>query len=164
MAFRPWYSSQKPKKGVSTPLPNGKLNVYELLLRDKPPHYWHTKHSLPMINGRLEGRLYHYLTHKILEMPGVILHGIGGIETHVHIGVSIPPELLISDWIGKLKGSSSHYINHEIEPKSLEWPRGYGVVSFGTKDLPWVIDYIRNQKEHHKLGSLSERLERIGVD
>lgn len=125
---------------------------------------WHTKHSLPMIDGRIEERLHHYLTHKILEMPGVILHGIGGIKTHVHIGVSVPPELLISDWIGKLKGSSSHYINHEIEPKALEWQRGYGVVSFGTKDLPWVIDYIRNQEEHHKRGSLSERLERIGVE
>ncbi len=28
--------------------------------------------------------------------------------------------------------------------------RGYGIVSFGTKDLQWVIDYVLNQKEHHK--------------
>jgi len=117
-----------------------------------------------MIKGRIEERLHQFLTHKILETPGVRLHAVGGIETHVHIAVTTPPELLISGWIGKLKGSSSHYINHEIQPKALEWQRGYGVVSFGTKDLPWVIEYIRNQKEHHKRGTTSDRLERIAVE
>ncbi len=98
---------------------------------------WHTKNSLPMIGERVQKPLYQFLTHKILETTGVLLHGLGGIEDHMHIAVSVPPDLLISDWIGKLKGSSSHYINREIAPKALEWQRGYGVVSFGTKDLPW---------------------------
>ncbi|MBK8304967.1 MAG: IS200/IS605 family transposase [Chloracidobacterium sp.] len=111
---------------------------------------WHTKTSLPMITERIEDRLYHYLTHKILETPGAILHAIGGIQTHIHIGVSLEPNILVSDWIGKLKGSSSYYINHEVQPKALEWQRGYGIVTFGTKDLQFVVDYINNQKEHHK--------------
>jgi hypothetical protein len=34
-------------------------------------------------------------------------------------------------------------------------------VSFGTRDLPWVIEYIRNQREHHARGTVHERLERI---
>jgi putative transposase len=125
---------------------------------------WHTKSNLPIIRGKLEERLYHFLTHKILETPGVRLHAIGGVETHVHIGVSTPPELLLSDWIGKLKGSSSHYINHEVQPKGLEWQRGYGIVSFGTRDLPWVIEYIQNQKEHHGRGTVHDRLERVIAD
>ena len=37
---------------------------------------WHTKASLPMISKRIEDRLYHYLTHKILETPEVRLHAI----------------------------------------------------------------------------------------
>ncbi|MCP9494378.1 MAG: hypothetical protein MSG64_07985 [Pyrinomonadaceae bacterium MAG19_C2-C3] len=36
----------------------------------------------------------------------------------------------------------------------------YGVVSFGTKDLEWVKQYVRNQKEHHACGQIYERLER----
>jgi len=92
---------------------------------------WHTKNSLPMIGARIEERLYHYLTHKILETPRARLHAIGGIETHVHIAASLQPNILVSDWIGKLKGSSSHYINHEVQPKALEWQRGYGIVTFG---------------------------------
>jgi hypothetical protein len=34
-------------------------------------------------------------------------------------------------------------------------------VSFGTRDLPWVIEYILNQREHHARGTVHERLERI---
>jgi hypothetical protein len=45
--------------------------------------------------------------------------------------------------------------------KVLEWQTGYGVVSFGTKDLPWVQAYVRNQREHHAKGTTAERLERV---
>lgn len=113
-----------------------------------------------MIDKPVESRLFHFITHKILETPGVRLHAIGGIETHVHIAISSQPNLLMSDWIGKLKGSSSHYINHEVQPKALEWQRGYGIVSFGTKDLHWVVNYVLNQNEHHKNGTTRERLEK----
>ncbi len=55
----------------------------------------------------------------------------------------------------------SHHINHEIcNRKVLGWQDGYGVVSFGTKDLPWVVSYIRNQKKHHAEGQTYDRLER----
>ena len=81
------------------------------------------------------------------------------------IFVSIPPTLRISDWIGQLKGGSSFYINHEIvNRKLLDWQEGYGVVSFGTRDLEWVIQYVRNQKQHHANGTTQERLERITSD
>ena len=112
----------------------------------------------------IEDRLYHYLTHKIIETPGAYLHAIGGIETHIHIAVSLEPNILVSDWIGKLKGGGSHYVNHEVQPKALEWQRGYGIVSFGTRDLKWVVEYIRNQKEHHRRNTTHDRLERITSD
>ena len=117
-----------------------------------------------MINERIEDRLYHYLTHKILETPGARLHALGGIETHIHIAASLQPNILVSDWIGKLKGSSSYYINHEIQANGLEWQRRYGIVTFGTKDLKWVVDYVNNQKEHHRYGTTNERLEKHSDD
>ena len=50
---------------------------------------------------------------------------MGGTENHIHLAVSIPPTLLVSDWIGKLKGASAHYTNHEVtKRKSLEWQSG----------------------------------------
>jgi REP element-mobilizing transposase RayT len=44
--------------------------------------------------------------------------------------------------------------------KALEWQAGYGVVSFGTGDLEWVKDYIRNQRERHSSEKIVDRLER----
>jgi REP element-mobilizing transposase RayT len=68
---------------------------------------------------------------------------------------------LISDFIGALKGASSHDANQKFGSKVLQWQTGYGVVSFGTGDLKWVTDYVRNQKEHHAHNRTVARLERI---
>jgi hypothetical protein len=35
------------------------------------------------------------------------------------------------------------------------------VVSFGTGDLEWVKNYVRNQRERHARGQVVDRLERI---
>ena len=126
---------------------------------------WHVKSSLPIITREIEPPLHRYIRSYALQSSGLIFHEIGGTETHVHIAVTIPPTLLISDWIGKLKGASSHHVNHKLaNRKLLDWQTGYGVVSFGTKDLEWVKQYIRNQKQHHANGNAVDRLERIMQD
>lgn len=122
---------------------------------------WHTKSNLPSIKPELEPKLYQFLKDRILETPETIFHAAGGIENHIHIAVSVPPTIQPAEWIGQLKGSSSHYINQLANRKLLEWQHGYGIVSFGTKDLKWVVNYVLNQKEHHKKGRVFERLEMI---
>ena len=123
---------------------------------------WHVKESLPIITEAIEDRLHRYIVNYALQTKGVFIHEINGTETHVHLVVTIPPTVLISEWIGKIKGASSHHINHEIaNRKLLDWQDGYGVVTFGTRDLPWVIEYVRNQKEHHARGTTHDRLEKV---
>lgn len=123
---------------------------------------WRTKNNMPVLIDRVENRCWHYITHRATETSGVFVHEIGGMPDHIHLAVSVPPTLLISEWIGKLKGAASHYINNEIcNQKTLEWQSGYGVVSFGSKDTDWVVSYIRNQKAHHASGTIHDRLERI---
>jgi putative transposase len=102
---------------------------------------------------------------------GAFVHEIGGIETHVHVAVTVPPTITSSEFIGQLKGGSSHDVNHELgrRDKVLQWQAGYGVVSFGARDLEWVKEYIQNQREHHARGTVPDRLERTteletGVD
>ena len=124
---------------------------------------WHTKESLPLLTPEIESLAQRFLKKRIADAPGAFYHAIGGIETHVHVVVSVPPTLLISEFIGQLKGGSSHDVNQAIgmRQKELQWQSGYGVVSFGTRDLPWVVEYVRNQREHHAGGNVHERLERI---
>ena len=116
---------------------------------------WHTKNSLPMITAELQPTLYAFLKNKIVETNGAYFHAIGGIETHVHIACSVKPSIHLDEWVGQLKGGSSFEMG-----KGIQWQAGYGIVSFGTKDLKWVVDYIHNQREHHSQGTIHERLER----
>ncbi len=123
---------------------------------------WHTKNNEPILTEIVEARTHRYLQHRAAETPGVVVHEINGMPDHVHMAVTLPPTVLVSEWVGQLKGASAHHINHEIcNRKVLFWQDGYGVVSFGTKDLPWVMAYVRNQKTHHGDGKTFERLERI---
>ena len=127
---------------------------------------WHTKGGLPLLKSEIEGSVHRYLRQRLINTPGVYVHEIGGTETHVHLAVTTPPTVLVSELVGQLKGASSHEVNHSnpTRDKRLEWQAGYGVVSFGTKDLTRVVEYIRNQKEHHARGTAQERLERITAD
>jgi putative transposase len=127
---------------------------------------WHTKESLPLITERIEPILFRCLRQRIINEPGVFVHEIGGTPTHVHLALTIPPSLLISDFVGQLKGASSHEINQQSKERNkiLQWQSGYGVVSFGKGDLNWVIDYIQRQKEHHAKGKIFDRLERVQTE
>src|SRR5688500_18442680 len=74
------------------------------------------------------------------------------MEDHVHVAVSIPPRTAISAFIKQLKGESSHLLNHAAGQDGQDWfhwqPQ-YGVLSFGERSLPKVIDYVQNQRAHH---------------
>ena len=127
---------------------------------------WHTKNSLPLLTPTVEPLTHRLMKKRIVDTPEVFVRVIGGTETHVHLAVTIPPTLTISEWIGQLKGGTSHDVNQQIgkRQKVLQWQTGYGVVSFGTGDLEWVKWYISNQREHHARGSVHERLERNTQD
>lgn len=123
---------------------------------------WRTKDSAPLLTPKVEPLTHKYLTHRALETTEAIIHAIGGIEDHVHMAVSLPPTVEIAKWVGDIKGASAHHINHgPCGVGTLAWQTGYGVVSFGKRDLPWVVDYIKHQREHHASGRAQDRLERI---
>ena len=130
------------------------------------PHItWHVKGDVPILRDDIEKQVQRFLRGQVIQDSGAYFHEIGGTDDHVHLVVTIPPSLLISEWVGQLKGASSHYVNHHIvNRKVLEWQSKYGVVSFGTKDLPWVVDYVRNQRDHHAVGTVHDRLERTEIE
>ena len=119
---------------------------------------WHTKGSAPLIHDAVEHHRYQFLAQRVKQTPGALCHAVGGTDDHVHLAVSIPPTVQVSDWVGQLKGASAHYLNQRIMNRNrFAWQAGYGVVSFGSKDLPWVTDYIRQQRDHHATGKTHSR-------
>lgn len=123
---------------------------------------WRTKDSMPLLNPKVEPLTHKYLIHRTLETPEAIVHAVGGTDDHVHKAVSLPPTVELAKWIGDIKGASSHHINHgPCGLGALAWQTGYGIVSFGKRDLPRVVNYVRHQREHHAAGRTEDRLERI---
>ena len=122
---------------------------------------WSTKDRQPMITQEIEQKLYGYIIGKAHALE-CITHAIGGIEDHIHIVASIPPKLSIAAYVQKIKGSSSHRVNHGMPgiASKLYWQRGYGVFSLGEKHLGRVVAYVLNQKEHHQKQQLITVLER----
>jgi putative transposase len=122
---------------------------------------WGTKDRLPLILPTFESDLYRVITAKVKELEGFV-HAIGGTEDHVHLAVSAPPKLALSKLVGDTKGNSSHFVNHILKPDfEFHWQEEYGVLSFGEKNLPAVVRYIHNQKQHHADGTLISAMEWI---
>ena len=74
---------------------------------------------------------------------------------HVHLCVSIPPKLSISDFVCYLKGKSALMIydkHPEMESKwdRSFWARGYYVTTIGNVNEETVKEYIRRQIEESK--------------
>ena len=120
---------------------------------------WRTYLSRPEISPQIEKVLYPFLENKAKRFRCHIF-GVNGVEDHVHAAISIPPAVAVSDAIGKLKGSSSYFLNKELQiTEDFSWQDGFGIFSFSEKDLPRILAYIRGQKEHHKSKTLIAELE-----
>jgi putative transposase len=117
-------------------------------------HYhlvWATKDRSPFITPDREAILYPYIRGKS-DALGCMVQAIGGIHDHLHLIVSIPPTLAVTDFIKQIKGSSSHHLNQHPhdQPTPFAWQRGYGVITIGSKQCDRAIAYVNNQQQHHQ--------------
>ena len=122
---------------------------------------WTTKERAALIRPELEPELYGYLRSKAREM-GVHVYALNGWTDHVHVIASIPPRLAVADVVKRLKGASSHHLNHrEGAEEKFRWQRGYGALTFGQRQLPQAKAYVDRQKEHHREQTTNASLERV---
>ena len=82
---------------------------------------WATRMREPLLDADLRPRLHKYLHDKVVEYGGTTM-AVGGTDDHVHLVFSIPPRAMPAQFIGRLKGSSSHWVNHFHHPGgSFAW-------------------------------------------
>lgn len=76
-------------------------------------------------------------------------------EDHVHLCISVPPKISISEFVGYLKGKSALMI-HDRHPELASkwnrafWARGYYVTTIGNVNKETIKKYIREQEEETK--------------
>jgi len=85
------------------------------------------------------------------------LLSIFAMPDHVHILVGMKPNMAISDLVRDIKAGSSKFINDSkwINGK-FNWQEGYGAFSYSKSHLDAVVNYINNQREHHKVKTFKE--------
>ena len=118
-----------------------------------------TYQSVPAITQEHETLFYRYVW-GIIKNSGWILHRIGGMPDHVHLLVQLPPSVTVADFMHKVKLASTTFMNgHRNEfPLFSGWGRSYCALSCSYSAKTDVIDYIRTQKEHHRVHSFEEEL------
>lgn len=85
------------------------------------------------------------------------IYAIGGVADHIHILVSIKPDITISDLVRDIKANSSKWINDKrFVVGKFKWQEGFGAFSYAKSQLDAVISYINNQEQHHKKQSFSD--------
>lgn len=112
-----------------------------------------------MITPDIERDLYRCLEREARELECKVL-AINGIENHVHIVVEFPPTLALSHLLKQLKGNSSRMANAElIENGEFKWRGSYAALTISRWDVSKVVAYVKNQEEHHAIGSVKRQFE-----
>lgn len=118
-------------------------------------HYvWATYDRLLLITPEIQKLVYAAIIKDCEELKCTVI-AIGGIEDHIHLLIGFPTTVSVSEIIKQVKGSSSHFINHEIKPREFfKWQGSYGAFTVSYDAIDNVANYIRNQETHHKQKSL----------
>ena len=109
------------------------------------------KYRRKAIYGQLKKDIGEILR-KLCEQKGVEIIEAEACPDHIHMLVSIPPHLSVSQFMGFLKGKSSllifdRHANLKYKYGSRNfWSRGYYVDTVG-KNEKMIKEYIRNQLE-----------------
>ncbi len=70
---------------------------------------------------------------------------------HLHVFFGMRPTQSLSDLMKDVKGESSKWINDmNFFNSRFSWQEGYGGFSYSKSHVNKVINYIKNQKRHHR--------------
>ena len=132
-------------------------------------HYvFSPKYREALIKSEFEKELFKYIT-GITKNLNQKLIAINGTTDHCHLLVRLKPAIAPSDFIQTVKTNSSGWINKkEFLKHQFNWQTGGSVFSVSHRNIPALIEYIENQKEHHKKVSFKEEylklLRHYGID
>ncbi len=111
---------------------------------------WITKYRKPILKGEIAVRLRELIREICKSKDVEILKGHIS-KDHVHIFVSVPPHISVSDLLKSVKGRSSRKMLMEFKTLSRQfwgrhlWARGYFAASSGNVTDEVIMQYIEQQ-------------------
>ena len=114
---------------------------------------WATKYRYKLLRGELQLRVRDIVRQVCAENGVEILKGVVSSD-HVHVFVSIPPKLAVSDLMRRIKGRTAFKLFREF-PKLKKrywgrhfWGRGYFSTTNGAITEDVVLQYLERHIEN----------------
>ncbi|MES2139789.1 MAG: IS200/IS605 family transposase [Bacteroidota bacterium] len=93
----------------------------------------------------------------ILKNKNCHLYRIGGVSDHIHIVTHLHPSISLASLVKDIKVASSEHIKTMHLFKNFNgWQDGYGAFTYSFKDKDKLINYVKNQEQHHKKRTFKE--------
>lgn len=129
---------------------------------------WSTKDREKLIRDNFRDDLYAYIGGIVRKRKNVLL-AAGGVEDHLHLLVGIHQTQSIADLVRDVKSNSSVWIREtQSNLTGFAWQTKYGAFSVSQSSMDNVVEYIANQKDHHKHVSYQDEfrtfLKKHGID
>ena len=123
-----------------------------------------TKNRQHVLASKNRPDLFRYIA-GILKNKNCHLYQIGGVADHIHIVTHIHPTVSLSSLVKDIKMASSHEIKqHQWFLNFSGWQEGYGAFTYSIKEKENLINYVKNQEEHHKIKTFKEEYEDLLID
>ena len=111
---------------------------------------WITKYRKPVMRGVIGKRIRELIRQTCASLDVYIVKGHVS-KDHIHLLVSVPPHLSVSELVKRLKGRSSRKLLQEYDELRREfwgrhlWARGYFAASTGNVTDEIIAEYIEKQ-------------------
>lgn len=130
--------------------------LYHIVFRTK-----YGKNTIPPIH---EKELYAYIM-GIIENKKSKLYRIGGTENHIHLLIDLHPTFALSEFMKELKEYSSKWLAKNPNFPDFEgWAVSFAGFTYNLNDKQTIINYIKNQKVHHKAVSFEEEYRQFIIE
>jgi putative transposase len=114
----------------------------------------------PLLTPDLRTDLLAYMGGIVRNIHGELIDS-NARPDHVHCLASLPPALAVADALRVIKSNSSLLVDQTAHGAAFAWQAGYGAFSISQSNLPGVVNYIRNQEQHHRKICFSGGIHRL---
>ena len=111
---------------------------------------FHVKSTGCPINEEDLEQVYRYIAGIVKSVSGFV-YTVGGRPDHIHLLGAPSVEMCLSDFVRTIKASSSKWIKSlHAHYRNFCWQEGYAAFAVSESQKHSVMNYINQQKEHHK--------------
>ncbi|MCM1093720.1 MAG: IS200/IS605 family transposase [Lachnospiraceae bacterium] len=105
--------------------------------------------------------IYRFINNELSTAKCPLLR-IGGIQNHVHLLIDLHPSVALSTLMQNIKSHTGGWLRKDARfPLFDGWAREYYAASISATHKEPVIEYIKNQRQHHLGTSFDDELTKM---